>query len=417
MPPRPESAALIRRMKTNMDTDQRRRFEAPRTTMPPLALPPRPRILVIVLRRLGDVLFATALTASLRRAYGDAVIDVLAFEGTAGILAGNPDIDRVMTVPQRPVLRQNLALMLRIAKRYHLAVSTQSGDRPTLLALIAGRRHVGPVDGGSRGALRRLALWRSVPPQPGAHRLEDMLRLADAIGVARVGCLVCPGDKEGQAGRRRSQVLSLSRSHDTEQGYAVIHAAPMFLYKRWTADGWRTVAAKLLARGLKVVATGGPGAEERAFLDEVWGPLPGVERRDGQLSWPQLAQLLAGARLFVGPDTSVTHLAAAAGCPTVALFGPTDPRLWGPVPAGGLHAMWDAAGAIQHRGNVWLVQQPLACVPCQKEGCERHLASFSRCLDELQPAQVLEAADAALAMPAAASMSPGPDHGAAHSST
>jgi heptosyltransferase-3 len=377
--------------------------------MPPLALPPRPRILVIVLRRLGDVLFATALTASLRRAYGDAVIDVLVFDGTAGILAGNPDIDRVMAVRQRPGARQNFALMLRIAKRYHLAVSTQSGDRPTLLALIAGRRHVGPVDGGSRGALRRLALWRSVPPQPGAHRLEDVLRLADAIGIARVGRLVCPGDEEGQGGRRRSQALS----QDTERDYAVIHAAPMFHYKRWTADGWRTVAATLLARGFKVVATGGPGAEERAFLDDVWGPLPGVERRDGQLSWPQLAQLLAGARLFVGPDTSVTHLAAAAGCPTVALFGPTDPRMWGPVPAGGLHAMWDAAGTIQRRGNVWLVQQPLSCLPCQNEGCERHLASFSRCLDELQPAQVLEAADAALAMPAAtASISAlNPDNG------
>jgi len=43
-----------------------------------------------------------------------------------------------------------------------------------------------------------------------------------------------------------------------------------------------------------------------------------------------------GARLYVGPDTSVTHLAAASGCPTIALFGPTDPRLWGPWPEHGL---------------------------------------------------------------------------------
>jgi heptosyltransferase-3 len=372
--------------------------------MPPLTLPPRPRILVIALRRLGDVLFATALTASLRRAYRDAVIDVLVFDDTAGILAGNPDIDQVVRVPQRSSARWSLALMLRLAKRYHLAISTQSGDRPTLLALVAGRRHVGPVDGGSRGALRRLALWRSVPPQPGAHRLEDMLRLADAIGIARVGRLVCPGGVSdgGHASRapdggETPPRMESQNLEDAELDYAVIHAAPMFRYKRWTTEGWRTVAAKLLARGLKVVATGGPGAAERAFLDDVFGPLPGVVRRDGQLSWPQLARLLSGARLFVGPDTSVTHLAAAAGCPTVALFGPTDPRRWGPVPAGGLDSMWDAAGTIQRRNNVWLVQQPLPCLPCQNEGCERHLTSFSRCLDELQPAQVLEAADAALA--------------------
>jgi heptosyltransferase-3 len=359
--------------------------------MPPVDLPPRPRILVIALRRLGDVLFATSLTASLRRAFGDAVIDVLVFDGTAGILAGNPDIDRVVTMPQRPGLRQTLALVLRLAKRYHLAVSTQSGDRPTLFALLAGRRHVGPIDGGSRGALRRRALWRSVPPQPGSHRLEDMLRLVDALGIARAGHLVCPGGiGDAKDGGKTPPLRPRGE-------YAVIHAAPMFQYKRWTADGWRTVARKLVARGLRVVATGGPGADERALLDDLWGPLPDVERCDGRLPWPQLAQLLAGARLFVGPDTSVTHLAAAAGCPTVALFGPTDPRQWGPVPAGGLDPMWEAAGTIQRRGNVWLVQHPLPCLPCQQEGCERHVKSFSRCLDELPPAQVLEAVEAALA--------------------
>ena len=48
--------------------------------------------------------------------------------------------------------------------------------------------------------------------------------------------------------------------------------------------------------------------------------------------------------------------------------------------------MWEAAGTIQRRGNVWLVQNPLPCLPCQNEGCERHLTSFSRCLDELTPA-------------------------------
>jgi heptosyltransferase-3 len=91
----------------------------------------------------------------------------------------------------------------------------------------------------------------------------------------------------------------------------------------------------------------------------------------------------------------------------VALFGPTDPRLWGPVPAEGLDPMWAASGTIQRRRNVWLVQNPLPCLPCQNEGCERHVASFSRCLDELAPAQVLRAVDAALAAaPAPAAPAP-----------
>jgi heptosyltransferase-3 len=221
-----------------------------------------------------------------------------------------------------------------------------------------------------------------------------MLRLADALGIARVPYLVCPGHislvDSDLAASQHPKV-------DNQQPYAVIHAAPMFRYKRWTAEGWRQLAAYLGARGLKVVATGGAAAAERAYLDLVWGDLRDVMRRDGELSWPQLTDLLTRAGVFVGPDTSVTHLAAAAGCPTVALFGPTDPRLWGPVPAGGLDPMWEAAGTIQRRKNVWLVQHPLRCLPCHNEGCERHIASFSKCLDELQPVQVLRAVDAALA--------------------
>ncbi len=81
----------------------------------------------------------------------------------------------------------------------------------------------------------------------------------------------------------------------------------------------------------------------------------------------------------------------------VALFGPTDPRLWGPWPAAGLSEPWAAAGTIQRRGNVWLVQNPLPCMPCQNEGCDRHVASHSQCLDEMSPRQVLTAVEQALA--------------------
>ena len=110
-----------------------------------------------------------------------------------------------------------------------------------------------------------------------------------------------------------------------------------------------------------------------------------------------MMNLLMKARVYIGPDTSVTHLSAAAGCKTIALFGPTDPRVWGPWPAGGLAESWAASGTIQHRGNVWIVQNPLPCMPCTLEGCERHIRSRSACLDELMPVQVLSAVDRALA--------------------
>ena len=122
---------------------------------------------------------------------------------------------------------------------------------------------------------------------------------------------------------------------------------------------------------------------------------PPVIREHG-LDWPSLAALLKGAAVYVGPDTSVTHLAAATGCPTVALYGPTSPRLMGPWPVGGLAEPWAPAGTMQRRGNVWVVQNPLPCLPCEKLGCAGHLDSHSQCLDELSVRQVLPAVDQAL---------------------
>ena len=74
-----------------------------------------------------------------------------------------------------------------------------------------------------------------------------------------------------------------------------------------------------------------------------------------------------------------------------------DPRVWGPWPNGGLDRPWHASGTIQNRGNVWIVQNPLPCLPCTFEGCERHIDSASVCLEELTAEQVLAAVDQALA--------------------
>src|SRR5262249_3213456 len=270
------------------------------------ALPPRPSILVVALRRLGDVLLTTPLIRSIRRAWPDATLDVLVFTDTAGILEGNPDVDRVIAMPVRPSLAQSLALAARLLKRYHLAVSTQSGDRPTFFALRAGRDHVGRAWPGER--MKRRLLGRSVAAGEGAHRVEEMLRLADALGIARVAEVVAPAGV-------------LAPEHAIAGPYAVIHAAPKFRYKQWTRDRWRALAQARAEGGRAGAAPRAPA--DRAYLDEVWGDAANVRRLDGLLRWPEIAALLTGARVYIGPDTSVTHLAAASGCPTVALFGPT----------------------------------------------------------------------------------------------
>ena len=59
--------------------------------------------------------------------------------------------------------------------------------------------------------------------------------------------------------------------------------------------------------------------------------LPEARALPEGLSLTELAQFLATCRAFVGNDSGITHLAAYIGCPTIALFGPTDPRIWGPI--------------------------------------------------------------------------------------
>lgn len=353
----------------------------------PIALRPDARVLVVAMRRLGDALLTTPLIRSVKRALPGAAIDALVFAGTEGILSGNPDLARIITVSERPSAGEFLMLLRRILRRYDLALSTQSGDRPTALACIAGRQSAGPLDAnGLSAAVKRFALSRSYPADRTQHRIVDLLRLTQLLGIPAHAEVVCP------QGDVRPDLLP-------PKPYAVVHAAPKFTYKRWTAEGWRRLAAALRMRGLQAVVTG--AAADRTYLDEIWRETD-VVRRDGRLTWPELTALIGSADVYVGPDTAVTHLAAATGAQTVALYGPTDPRIWGPWPVGGLERPWDAAGTIQHRGNVWLVQNPLPCLPCQLEGCERRLDSRSQCLDELAAAHVVTAVDHALAVRQAA---------------
>ncbi len=353
--------------------------------MPPeIALPDGPKILVITLRRLGDVLMSTPLIRTLRRHWPQATLDTLLFAGSERIVSGNPDLDHIFTVPQRPSPIQTLALARQLGRRYDLAISTQTGDRPTFYAILAARRRVGVVPQRGSGAWwKGYAFERPVPIGNNWHRFEEIQLLAKALGFALIPDTICP-----QGSSAESVAPSVP--------YAVLHATPFERYRRWTKAGWRGLARGLAERGLSVVVTEGRDPAEQTYVEGIFGELDVVRER-GRLDWPGLAALLKGASVYVGPDTSMTHLAAAAGCPTVALHGPSNPQRTGAWPTGGFSKMWDRVGSIQNRGNVWVVQNPLPCLPCEELGCERHLDSYSACLDELAPEQVLRAVDAALA--------------------
>lgn len=348
---------------------------------------PPESVLVVITRRIGDVLLATPVVRSLKEAWPGAAIDVLAFAGTEGFLTAHPDVRRVLTIPERPRMLTHLKLVLGLARRYDLALSLLPGDRPTLYAWIAGRRSAGLALDGAKHAWKRRLLDAWVPFDPEeTHTVRMHLALLGAVGVAPAAEVLPSWTHEDESlVARLLAPLGAAR-------YAVMHPYPKFRYKMWTREGWTAVAHWLAGRGYRVVLTGGPGADERAYVEGIAKDVPDALNVAGKLSLGATALVIRGAAVYVGPDTAITHAAAALGVPTVALFGPTNPVKWGPWPAG--HAPdanpWMRIGSQSAR-SVRLVQGKGACVPCGLEGCERHIESTSDCLTTLAPERVTDA--------------------------
>lgn len=350
--------------------------------------PPR-RVLLIVTRRIGDVLLTTPLLHSLRLAWPDASIDVLVFRGTEGVLHGNPDIHDIIALPAHPGFWQHLKLFLRLFRRYDLALSTLTGDKPTLYAWIAGKQRIGLLAPERKQRWKRHLLTQAVSfDNRDTHTVLMNLKLAEALGIAPSYAVVAMWTAQDAA------QLAAALPIDTEQTpYAVLHVYPKFAYKTWHAQGWVDLAQWLATRGLRVLLTGSNDPDELAYVEQISKQLPpDTINLAGRLSLSQSACLLSRTKVYVGPDTVMTHIAAAVGAPTVALFGPSNPVKWGPWPQGYAQRQnpYRLRGT-QRVENVILLQGPGDCVPCMEEGCERNIRSLSACLQNLSSQEVIAA--------------------------
>jgi heptosyltransferase-3 len=155
---------------------------------------------------------------------------------------------------------------------------------------------------------------------------------------------------------------------------------------------------RLLERGLQVLITGGSGTEEIAYIKDLLPETSGTNNLAGRLRLSDVTALLEQCVVFVGVDTLVTHIAAGVGAPTIAIFGPTNPVVWGPWPRGveAKASPFQPQGS-QHVGNVFLLQGPESCVPCGNQGCLNHRSSHSECLRAVTAQQVHAAVDRLLA--------------------
>jgi heptosyltransferase-3 len=353
---------------------------------------PPANVLVIVTRRIGDVLLATPLIRSLKAAWPETAIDALLFAGTGEIIAANPDVRQTLVIPHRPGFLAHLVFLLRIARRYELALSLVPGDRPTLYAFVAGRRRAGLLLDIPKERWKRALLHRWAPFDPlNTHTVRMHLALTELVGVPPH-----PDPVVAWQARDVMQVDDLLGS--SADAWVVLHCYPKFNYKRWATEGWIELGAWLGRRGYRIALTGGREPGEVEYVQQLSQRMPpGTVNAAGRLSLGASAHLISRAHLYVGPDTALTHVAAALGVPTIALYGPTDPVKWGPWPRG--HAAdrnpWHRHGS-QRLSNVTLLQAVGPCVPCLNEGCKSNIASFSDCLQQMPVSKVIAAIAAAL---------------------
>lgn len=363
------------------------------STSPSSAASPPRQVLVVVTRRIGDVLLATPLIRSLKQAWPAARIDALVFAGTQGVLKGNPDLDQVLTMAGGAGFTAGIALLARLFRRYDLALSLVPSDRSTLCAWLAGRRSLGLLVDQPNQAWKKKLLDQWVPFDANdTHTVRAHLALAVALNIQPLPAVVAAWLPKDTA----TVDALLGEAHAP---LAVLHPYPKFRYKMWHDEGWIAVALWFKSRGFHVVLTGGPDADEHAYAASIARSVPGSLNLAGQLTLGGTAALLARAKCYVGPDTSITHLAAASGVPTVALFGPSDPVKWGPWPQQQAAAAnpWRRLGD-QRQGNVLLIQGRAACAPCKFEGCGRRLDSASDCLQSLSAPLVTQKIGALLGM-------------------
>lgn len=262
----------------------------------------RPELLVLRALKLGDLLVAVPALKALRRAYPGHRL--------------------------RYAAQGWLAEALELVGGYEL-LPTHGLDEPLavepgLVDVAVNLHGSGPESQGRVEALKarytvaHRSVHRDGPPwRPELHERERWVRLLEWHGIT-----ADPLDVQLERPRIPSPV----------PGAAVLHVGAAYGSRLWPAERFAAVAAALAAAGHRVVFTG--GTSERGRAGEVCrlAGLPDSSVLAGGLRLGEFAATIAAARLVVSADTGAAHLASAYGTPSVVLFGPAPPEIWGPPP-------------------------------------------------------------------------------------
>jgi heptosyltransferase-3 len=318
-------------------------------------LSPNARILLVRLRSMGDCLLLTSPLRALKEEFPGFRVTILVEPQFAGCFDGNPDVDEVLIAAHKHSVVAQL-----LARRFEAVLNLHGGPTSLLYSWLAWGKRIGAEH------YKGSKLYHGVVPrpEPHAHSVESTMAFMRWLGVRREQPPLLRYEVHPEEAERMQEKLK-------GRPYVVIHPGSILETKRWSAQRFGELARGLATRGFTIVLTAGAGEESLAsrVAKETGGTVivlgPTI---------PELAELIRGARLYVGNDSGPTHLAAAVGTPVVAVWGSSDSRRWRP---------WSSA----HR----VVQNPFECNPCPGYRCL--VADSPLCIESVTVEQVHAAVD------------------------
>ncbi len=334
------------------------------------------RVLVVRLRSIGDAVLATPSLVALRRFLPDAQIDLLLEDWVAPLFDRLDVGDRVLTV-KRGDTKDRLRVMLKLARsRYDAAYNLHGGTTAGFFVAASRAKHrVGFQTYQNKFLYNHLApasseLWR----QEKTHSAEQQLALLGWTGVPvsdrpKSRLIIKPELQSFQA--------EVFREYNIDENYefALIHPTAAFATKQWAVENFAEVVKFLFERGIIAIAVG--TKDDLPTLLDLFGKSP-LQVVLHNKTLPQIAALAAKARIFIGNDSGIAHIAAAVNTPSVVVFGSSNVAHWRP---------WTSAPNE-------VVTENLACAPCAGYNCAQFDAP--ECIRRVEVKSVLAAIEKVL---------------------
>jgi heptosyltransferase-1 len=284
------------------------------------------RILLVKTSSLGDVIHNLPVVTDLRAHFPDAAIDWVVEEGFADIAQLHPGVRRVIPVALRrwrkslltaDTWREMRAFRTTLrAENYDRVIDTQGLLKSALITRMAHGQRCGYTAASAREPLASRFYDATFEVSMNQHAVKRNRRLAALAGSYTES----PTPDYG---------IAASPAPTFRDAEAILLTATSRDEKLWAEDSWIAVGSALHERGLTCLLPAG-SATERERATRIAQAIPGAVALP-PLSLPELAAQLADARIVIGVDTGLVHLAAALGRPTLAVFCATDPALYGVV--------------------------------------------------------------------------------------